>query len=143
MKTFLLFGITILFVLGYTESFWLPPPPPYLMKSKNVNDINDLDVEIVLQNDLEKIINALIKDSLLSPKRNAGPTKVPLLTGKFPKVHNFTKFHEVLQSSTKFHKVSQSFTNFYEVFKPFLTYRWWNLDWLEWTITIWIPITVL
>ena len=105
-----LFGITILFVLGYTESFWLPPPPPYLMKSKNVNDINDLDVEIVLQNDLEKIINALIKDSLLSPKRNAGPTKVPL----FPKVHNFTN--------------SQSFTNFYEVFKPFLTYRWWNLD---------------
>ena len=76
-----LFGITILFVLGYTESFWLPPPPPYLMKSKNVNDINDLDVEIVLQNDLEKIINALIKDSLLSPKRN-GPTKVPLSTGK-------------------------------------------------------------
>ena len=55
------------------------------MKSKNVNDINDLDINIVLKNDLEKIINALIKDSLL-PKRNAGPTKVPLFgpvkTGK-------------------------------------------------------------
>ena len=80
MKTFLLFGTTILFIIGYTESFWLPPPPPHLIKSKTVNenDINDLDINI--QKDLEKIIDALMKD-YSSPKLN-GPTKVPLSTGK-------------------------------------------------------------
>ena len=77
MKTFLLFGTTILFIIGYTESFWLPPPPPHLIKSKT-EDINDLDINI--QKDLEKIIDALMKD-YSSPKLN-GPTKVPLSTGK-------------------------------------------------------------
>ena len=78
MKTFLIFGITILFVNGYSESFW--SPPPHLMKSKTttVNDIKHLDINV--QKDLEKIIDALMKD-YSSPKLN-GPTKVPLSTGK-------------------------------------------------------------
>ena len=83
MKKFLLLGIIILFVLK-AESFWLPPPS-HLMKSRTVNDIKDLDIEILLQKDLAKIINAMIEDSLPSPNRN-GPAKVPMLIGKFHKV---------------------------------------------------------
>ena len=86
MKKFLLLGIIILFVLGYAESFWLPPPPPHLMKSRTVNDIKDLDIEILLQRDLEKIINALIEDSLPPKLSRNGPAKVPMLIGKFHKV---------------------------------------------------------
>ena len=85
MKKFLLLGIIILFVLK-AESFWLPPPP-HLMKSKTTNDIKDLDIEILLQKDLAKIINAMIEDSLPSPNRN-GPAKVPMLIGKFHKFYN-------------------------------------------------------
>ena len=83
MKKFLLLGIIILFVLK-AESFWLPPPPPHLMKSKTTNDIKDLDIEILLQKDLAKIINAMIEDSLQSPNRN-GPAKVPMLIAVYIK----------------------------------------------------------
>ena len=88
MKKFLLLGIIILFVLK-AESFWLPPPP-HLMKSKTTNDIKDLDIEILLQRDLEKIINALIEDSLPPKLSRNGPAKVPMLIAKF----HFTTCHK-------------------------------------------------
>jgi len=76
------FLLLLLAIICCTESFRLPPPH-HLMKSRrsrSVSHINDLDIDDrVLQKDMQKIINALIKDSLETLQN--GPIKVPLFTG--------------------------------------------------------------
>ena len=71
--------LVVLAIVGCTESLWLPPPHP--IKSRSVNVINDLDINLLLQKDLQKIIKALIYDSQQIEQN--GPIKVPLYPSKF------------------------------------------------------------
>ena len=83
MKTTLplLFMVTTIFVIG--DAFWLPPPTPHLMKSRS-DIVKIIDMDILLQKDLRKIIKAMLDDSLLARRTN--PIQDPLIvtTGMFP-----------------------------------------------------------
>ena len=71
--------LLLLAIVGCSESLWLPPPHP--IKLRSVNVINDLDINLLLQKDLQKIIKALIYDS--TRIQGNGPIKVPMYPSKF------------------------------------------------------------
>ena len=81
MKTLpLLFMVSTIFVVG--DTFRLPPPTPHLMNSR-VSNVKIKDIDTLLQKDLQKIIKAMLGDSLA---RRTIPVQAPLLitTGMFP-----------------------------------------------------------
>ena len=74
--------VSTIFVVG--DTFRLPPPTPHLMNSRVSNgNVKIKDIDTLLQKDLQKIIKAMLGDSLA---RRTIPVQAPLLitTGMFP-----------------------------------------------------------
>ena len=74
--------LCLFFVVGI-ESFRLPPPTPHLMKSRLVDGVVKFkDINIVLQNDLQKIIQAMVDDFYFHRRKQA---HFPQISGKIPR----------------------------------------------------------
>ena len=95
--------LVVLAIVGCTESLWLPPPHP--IKLRSVNVINDLDINLLLQKDLQKIIKALIYDS--QQTEHNSPIKVPLYPSKFfLKVTCYYEHFHFLQGKRGLHRIN-------------------------------------
>ena len=74
--------LCLFFVVGI-ESFRLPPPTPHLMKSRLVDGVVKFkDINIVLQNDLQKIIQAMVDDFYFHRRKQS---HFPQISGKLRK----------------------------------------------------------